>query len=298
MLVDLVHVNTRDGIRLDGTWRKPHPEKASELAVDVVIFHHGVGGNFYAPGMFEQYSDALLDRGCAVLRVNNRGHDPISRAVVDGGAKRLGAAYEDMDDCRYDWEAWVDCAQAAGYRRIGLWGHSLGATKSIYYTATQRDPRVTCVVAGSPPRFSYSAYTALEQGEAFKQITAQAQRCIDSGHPETLIDAIYPIPLLVTAEVFIQKYGPEEKYDILKHIPKVQCPLLVMVGTAEAQTMMAFQGLPPLIEKLAAASDQVTFASIPGADHAYTHQRDYVWGVVSQWLETVGGGRSDAGVRL
>ena len=113
-------------------------------------------GNFYTPGMFDQYSDAVLDRGCAVLRVNNRGHDPISRAVVGEGAKRLGAAYEDMDDCRYDWEAWVDFVQAAGYRRIGLWGHSWGATKSIYYMATQGDPRVTCVVAGSPPRFSYS----------------------------------------------------------------------------------------------------------------------------------------------
>jgi len=255
--------------------------------VDVVIFHHGVGGNFYGPGMFDQYSDALLERGCAVLRVNNRGHDPISRAVVGAGAKQLGAAYEDMDDCKHDWEAWVDFARAAGYHRIGLWGHSLGATKSISYMATQRDPRVTCVVAGSPPRFSYTAYAALGSGEVFKQIASQAQQYIDSGHPETLIDTIMPIPLLVTAEVFIQKYGPEEKYDIVKHIPNVQCPLLVMVGTAEAQTMMAFQGLPPLLEQLAEAMDQLTFATIPGADHAYTHQRDYVWGVVSRWLEKV-----------
>jgi pimeloyl-ACP methyl ester carboxylesterase len=287
MIVDLVNVQTRDGIHLDGTWRKPHPERASQLGVDAVIFHHGVGGNFYSPGMFDQYSENLLERGCAVLRVNNRGHDPISRAVVGERVKRLGAAYEDMHDCRHDWEAWVDFAQAAGYQRIGLWGHSLGATKSIYYMATQREPRVRCMVAGSPPRFSYAAFADLEEGEAFKQIASQAQLYIDRGHPETLIDAIYPIPLLVTAEVFIQKYGPEETYDILKYIPSVQCPLLIMVGTEEAQTMMAFQGLPPLLEKLAGAMDNVTFAAIPGADHAYTHQRDYVWGEVSRWLEKV-----------
>jgi pimeloyl-ACP methyl ester carboxylesterase len=287
MMVDLVNVTTRDGIRLDGAWRKPHPEHASQLGVDVVIFHHGVGGNFYGPGMFDQYSDALLDRGCAVLRVNNRGHDPVSRAMSGEGATWLGAAYENMDDCRQDWEAWVDFARAAGYQRIGLWGHSLGATKSIYYMATQRDPRVTCVVAGSPPRFSYAAFAALEEGEAFKQVVSLAQQHLGRGHPETLIDTLYPIPLLVTAEVFMQKYGPEEKYDILKHIPHVQSPLLIMVGTAEAQTMMAFQGLPPLLEKLAGAMDHVTFAAVPGADHAYTHQRDYVWGVVSRWLEEV-----------
>lgn len=158
MMVDLVNVRTRDGLRLDGIWRKPIQEQGSQLGVDVVILHHGVGGNFYQPGMFDEYSEALLARGCAVLRVNNRGHDPVGRAVVGDEVKRAGAAYEVVDECRYDWQAWVDFAEAVGYRRIGLWGHSLGATKSIYYMATQHDPRVTCVVAGSPPRFSYSAY--------------------------------------------------------------------------------------------------------------------------------------------
>jgi len=50
---------------------------------------------------------------------------------------------------------------------------------------------------------------------------------------------------------------------------------------------MAFQGLPPWLEKLTVAMDHLTFASIPGAAHAYTHQRDYVWNVVQQWLEKV-----------
>jgi hypothetical protein len=34
-------------------------------------------------------------------------------------------------------------------------------------------------------------------------------------------------------------------------------------------------------------TDHVTFGSIPGADHAYTDQRDIVWGVVSRWSEKV-----------
>jgi pimeloyl-ACP methyl ester carboxylesterase len=287
MIADMVNVKTRDGIRLDGTFRAPSQRHASRLGIDAVILHHGVGGNFYNPGMFDQYSDALLDMGCAVLRVNNRGHDPISRAMVGAESKRLGAAYEDMEGCRDDWEAWIDFAQAAGYQRIGLWGHSLGATKSIYYMAVQHDPRVTCVVAGSPPRFSYSAFAATAEGDEFVRVAAQAQQHIDSGHPEALIDTIYPVPLLITAKAFMEKYGPEEKYNILQYIPKVRVPLLIMIGTAEAQTMMAFKGLPVEVEKLAGELDHLTFASIPGADHAYTHQRDYVWGVVSRWLGKV-----------
>jgi pimeloyl-ACP methyl ester carboxylesterase len=76
-------------------------------------------------------------------------------------------------------ETWIDFARATGYQRIGLWGYSLGATKLIYYMATQRmatqrGPRVTCVVAGSPPCFSYAAFAAREDGAAFKRVAAQA----------------------------------------------------------------------------------------------------------------------------
>jgi len=285
--VDLVKVQTRDGLRLDGIWRRPDLDVSSQLGVDIVILHHGVAGNFYAPGMFEEYSDALLGEGCAVLRVNNRGHDAISRAAGPDGPQRVGAAYEKMDECIHDWEAWVDFAQEAGYQRIGLWGHSLGATKSIFYMGTQGDHRVKCVVAGSPPRFSHSAFIAGPDGQEFQGIARQARKYLDAGEPQTLIDTPYPTPLLVSAEVFMDKYGPDEKYDVLKHVPNVRVPLLIMIGTQEAQTMMAFQGFPPQVERLAGELEYLTFESIPGADHAYTHQREHVWSVVRRWLSKI-----------
>ncbi|PKB82377.1 MAG: hypothetical protein BZY88_04715 [SAR202 cluster bacterium Io17-Chloro-G9] len=287
MNVELVNVTTRDGLRLDGLWRKPDAGISSRLGVDLVVLHHGVGGNFYGAGMFEGFSEALLEQGCAVLRVNNRGHDGMSRAVIGEAVKGIGAAYESMEECPYDWAAWVDFAQDAGYQNIGLWGHSLGATKSIYYMATEGDSRVKCVVAGSPPRFSYSAYSSMQEGEEFLRLASRAQKCIDDGHPKTLIDTPYPLPLILAAEVFVEKYGPEERFNVLKHLPNVRSPLLVMIGTEEAQTMMGFRGLPAEVEKLAGELDHLTFESIPGADHAYTNQREYVWGVVSRWLEKV-----------
>ena len=143
------------------------------------------------------------------------------------------------------------------------------------------------MVAGSPPRFCYSAFLETEEGEAFQRMAAQAQQNIDEGHPDALIDTPYPTPILVSSEVFIDKYGPEDKYDILKYLPDVRAPLLVMIGTEEAQTMMAFKGLPPKMDKLAGELEHLTFEFIPGADHAYTHKREYVWGVVSRWLEKV-----------
>ena len=71
----------------------------------------------------DEATDRLVEGGCSVLRVNNRGHDPISMAAYNSaGRSPLGAAYEMVDDCRQDWDAWI------GFAVAGLREHrSLGA---------------------------------------------------------------------------------------------------------------------------------------------------------------------------
>ena len=291
MIVDLVNVQTSDGLRLDGIWRKPLQPNASKLGVDLVILHHGLGGNFYGPGMFEEYSNSLLEKGCAVMRVNSRGHEPVYRETVGGKTRNFGAAYEVVDESRYDWQAWLDLAEAAGYRKIALWGHSLGAVKSIHYMSTQQDPRVSCVVAGSPPRFSYSTYLAASGRDGLVRDYERAKQLIDQGHPETLIDVDFPRQSTSAAWTYIDKYGPDERYDVVKHIPNVKIPLLVTIGglegvvVGEGNSLMQFEGLASQMEKMAGELDNLTFEPIPEADHAYTGQREYASKVISGWLE-------------
>src|SRR3954463_7081006 len=101
MQVDLVQVTTRDGVRLDGALLNP-PQTGAQLSLDAVCFIHGTGGNFYSSTLFDSFAARFLDLGCAVLRVNTRGHDGISNAVTARGGRRLGAAYEVVDECRHD----------------------------------------------------------------------------------------------------------------------------------------------------------------------------------------------------
>ena len=60
MNVELVRVVTADGVRLEGTLRVPESPEAGRLPVDIVIFHHGVGGNFYNPSLDTQTYNAFL----------------------------------------------------------------------------------------------------------------------------------------------------------------------------------------------------------------------------------------------
>jgi pimeloyl-ACP methyl ester carboxylesterase len=286
--MELVHVVTRDGEYLDGLLQRPAQDRAARLGCDVVTFHHGAGASFHMPSLIDEYSPALLEAGCAILRVDNRGHDLVTYSFRTGGRyPRVGAAFEDLDDCRHDWAAWADFAAEQGFERIVHWGHSLGATKSIYALAAEHDPRVAGVVASSPPRFSYSAYAALPEGPEFLHAAAEAERRVAEGAPETLLEITYPVPLLIAAGPFVDKYGPAEKHDILRHIPEVRVPLLITIGTAEAETMTAFKGLPPEVERLAAGSPNVRFASIDGADHAYSNHRPELWDVVHRWLSAL-----------
>jgi pimeloyl-ACP methyl ester carboxylesterase len=285
MNVELVRVVADDGVRLEGALRLPEPGTASALPVDVVIFHHGVGGNFYSRYFFEQMSDAFLARGCAALRVNNRGHD----LAYNSPAGRLGAAFETVDDCRLDWGAWTDFAESRGFQRIGVWGQSLGAVKTIYALALQPDPRIVRAITTSPPRFSHSAYKAREDGMEFLAYYNRARQLVEAGDPDSLFAADLPTSLVATARTYVDKYGPSERYDILQYLPDVQTPLLVTIGGEEGiypdrPDRFAFGGLAEQVAALADTLPNVTFELIPGADHSYTNRTDELWAAVERWL--------------
>ena len=285
MQVELVRVTTTDGVRLEGVRRQPYTDDASTLPIDVVILHHGVGGNFYNPGFIDVMAERFLERGCAVLRVNNRGHD----LAYNSPSGRNGSAFEHLDDCRHDWAAWTDLAEARGYSRIGLWGHSLGAVKTIYSLATQPDPRIVRAIASSPPRFSYSSFLSQAEPKVFADYFAQAQRLIEAGTPDALFSASVPTALLMTARIYVEKYGPDERYDVLKHLPNVQTPMLVTVGGEEGvhpdrPDRFGFGGLANNLASLAEAQSNLTFALIPGADHQYTNRTDQLWAAAATWL--------------
>ena len=75
----------------------------------------------------------------------------VSNAVTSKGGRRLGAAYEIVDDCRHDLLAWLDLLRERAGPRIALVGHSLGAVKTIYALAHEDVP-LQCAIAISPPR--------------------------------------------------------------------------------------------------------------------------------------------------
>ena len=90
------------------------------------------------------------------------------------GVRRLGSAYERVEQCLEDLDAWLVWADER-YQRVILLGHSLGAIKALYYQvhrspqSLQTLPSLRQVIAISPPRLSYKAFSQGQQSAEFRQ---------------------------------------------------------------------------------------------------------------------------------
>lgn len=283
MLVDLLHVATEDQLRLDGVLIPAAGEPIHAFGVDCLLCFHGTGSNFYAAALFNGLTPHLLDAGLPLARVNTRGHDMIATSA----GKLHGSAYECVADCVLDLRAWLKLLKERGFNRIALVGHSLGALKGVVALAGESFPDITRLIAISPPWLSHARFSAGRKRELFLATLAEAQRHVDAGRSQTLMEVLFPLPYVVTAAGYVDKYGPDERYNVPRLIGALKTPTLVTFGTEELGEGGAFHGLPEEIARLAAAGKTTADVRvIAGANHQYLGCHAELAGQLLRWLRT------------
>ena len=195
-----------------------------------------------------------------------------------------GAAFERVDESPLDLAAWLNFLEQRGFTRIGLLGHSLGAVKAIFTLSAEPPRCVTALVAVSPPRLSYSYFRETPRAGGFLQTFAAAEELVRAGRGEELLLVKFPLTYYVSAAGYVDRYGPEERYNVLKLLDRVSCPTLVTYGSSEVQGDFAFRGMPEAVESLATPENSLQVAMIAGADHLYTGCHDVLAGRIASWL--------------
>lgn len=282
MKVNLVQATTPDGLWLDGALHVAD-SRDTDVGVDAVLCLHGAASNFYS-SLLTDLASHFLDAGITLLRVNTRGHDGISTSATAAGAYRGGAAYEDVDECRHDVRGWIDFLRQQGYERIALLGHSLGAIKAVYSQAHDPHEAIKCVLAVSPARLSHSYFRETPHGARFFDTYMTAKEHVTAGRGGTLMQVVVPIPLVITAASYVDKYGPEERFNILKFADRVTCPTFYTFGELELQSGMAFVRLPESLADLPDGTSSREIITLGGADHMYTGVRDVLAERLIAWL--------------
>ena len=250
---------------------------------------HGTGGNFYHSRFLTYVAERFTACGFACLVANTRGHDQIATALVvqaDGstGSRLVGSAYERVDECRLDIAAWLKMLRSAGYDRTAICGHSLGAVKAVYAATHDHLPGVEAILAVSPPRLSYSQFAAGPRAAGFLADIAAAERHVAEGRPEALMEIRFPLPYVITAAGYLDKYGPAETYNILHHAGALPIPTLFTYGGLEIRSGAAFRGMPEALEELKARGANLSTAVIARGDHNYTAVQDDLLNTVERWL--------------
>ena len=289
MLVELVSLLNDDGLRLDGAFYPLTADAERAGPVDAVLLIHGSRGNFY-DGATKSMAEDLSAQGYACLALNTNAHD--TAWFNPGGREFKGNAFEILADTCIDLRAGIDHLTERGYQSIGLLGHSMGAVRVAYYAATQDDGRVTAVVPVSPVRLSYSYFMESEDAAEFAANVEYAHRLIARGEPEGLFRVGHPIPQLFSATSFLDKHGPEEKYNLINHAHGVRVPMLTLNGSLETHSR-----LRDMAQDLAAAavnSQKAETLMVEGGEHSLVNRTTEASDAVQQWLAALAFERSSA----
>lgn len=265
--VELVCAETADGLFLEGAFQRPQP--TGKLPVDAFLLIHGTGSNFYAPGVLETFARKAVADGAAVLRVNTRGHDGICAIPGRNGTTKGGATFEKISESPLDVTAWVNWLEGRGFSRIVLVGHSMGGVKAIYSQAHARHAAVRGIIGISPPRFAHERLVAQARGGKFREEFARASELVARGEGEQLIPVTQPLPFVATAAGYVEKYGPENRYDYVPLLARLPCPALILIGSESNRTSAAFDGVPEAIASAVVGQTHIVCEIVDGANINY-----------------------------
>ena len=221
----------------------------------------------------------------SVVLANTRGHDNLTTTVRMGQLATLGAGYEIVSDCRLDLKGWSDFLIRRGHQNQLLFGHSLGAIKSLYAFAHESLDVVKSIVALSATRLSHERLLASKNGENFREMLRLAKSLVDEGKPDELMKVTFPFSTWMAAGPYLEKYGPEDRYNWFRFADRITVPTLLVYGETELAEHPAFQGMESEIQDLQTRNSNLDFKTVPKADHFYSGCFQSVGEVVKDWLQ-------------
>ena len=280
---ELVTCMTPDRVKLHGMFQAP--SVAPQLTVDAAIVLHGLGSNFYSSTLNLRLADALSVLGMATVLANTRGHDGISMSPVDGRARTIGAAHEIVDDCRHDVAGWVKwLVDRKGFSRIVLVGHSLGAIKSLYTLAHGPCREVQAVIGLSATRLCHGNFLQSQRAADFQKWFDLARQLVRDERADELIRVDFPFPTWMCAGAYVDKYGPEDRYDWLRFIDEIRVPALLLFGERELTDNAAFHGLWQQASEAVATRPHFQLQTVASANHFYAGVHHRAAGAAQDWL--------------
>lgn len=156
-----LQVPTERGVLLDGVLFDVEGARPDAVVIAIT----GIHGNFYSNPFYVNFGETLNAGGIDFVYAQTcDAFGQIATMNVKTGERVvIGSQTEDFNDAVEDVRAYVDWAEQAGYERIYLGGHSLGANKVIRYLSETHDPRVERFILLSPANLTHMTSVTTER---------------------------------------------------------------------------------------------------------------------------------------
>jgi pimeloyl-ACP methyl ester carboxylesterase len=280
-------VRSSDDVVSGGVVFSARQNSSKDLAI---LWFHGWGTNFYNPG-YVGVGRALADQGFTTVSANTRMHDIANVAKHVGGKRVRGGGYwgvtsEDARDIR----AWIDFAEAQGFRRVVLVGHSAGWSSVARYAGDSEDKRISGLILASGNVQNFG-------GPPNEKMLAEAQRLVEAGKGDELLrlpnDSF--ASYVSAATLWDQGNTRVESVDFFgakisnPAVQRIRVPLLGFFGTWERDVggQQDLDILKDAVQRHTRNTVRVDTAMIDGADHEYLGEEAQVAQLIANWARTL-----------
>jgi pimeloyl-ACP methyl ester carboxylesterase len=284
----LVYVRTQDDVVDSGAIFTPPADSAKPVAV---IWIHGWGVNFYQPN-YVAIGRALAERGYTCITGNTRMHDLGNVEGYRRGKRLRGGGYWGIaSEQMRDLAAWIDFAEARGFKKVVLVGHSAGAAAVREYQAEKQDARVVGLVLASG---SIGPGAPSDSNQV-----AEATRLMAAGEGDALVrDPKRSFPSYISAATLLDIANPpspefNDFFGVRKTttnpaITRIRCPLLAFFGTrGDIDGEKGLELLKSCIKRQLSGPRRVDTVMIRGADHMYAQEEGQVAEIIAEWADTL-----------
>jgi pimeloyl-ACP methyl ester carboxylesterase len=297
----LISFQSEDGFLLNALLlTKSFNEEVDLLDRPIIIHVHGVLGHFLARGTPRLLPPALLEHGISSFSVNNR--MAFMGQIMGEGI--FDYAIRDID-------AAVDLLKKEGFRKIFIFGYSLGANIVAYYASQRPNAGIQGVIlegcAFSLPDSQRRRWEKWNSIPTYDEVYGRAKEVLGNDPYKSANDQIFIVyrawgptfnPFHV--EIFTYKTwwfmrGPEA-YNAMtyRQISKVKVPVLFLQGEnddilepgeAENLALLAHQ----------AGNRDVTVRYIPRAMHDCMENPEETVKSIVEWVSYIDSGKSGIG---
>lgn len=272
--MQIIKTTTSDKLEFSALYSKASNAKG------IIIHIHGMAGDMYLNSYYSVMHKEYPQAGFSFLSVETRGTHSISEFIQDGKVINIGNAYEIFEECVYDIEAWVQKAKEAGYTNIWLQSHSLGTSKTAYFSSQKgHQAGINGQIWLSPSDMIGLVHDPVGQKD-HDVLYPEAKKLVSEGKAQILLSKPLWDSVVLSAGTYLNLFDDKASTAIFNYkrpdlgwevVNNIDVPVLAITGTKDdgITPVMEPHEAMKLLKKELKHSSKVKTVVYEGAEHGF-----------------------------